>query len=454
MATDIKLSPQLNEAFLSFATNFFNASSEDKARLFREYYFTEKDIENAQSEEERTKLRNFIELREIFLREISKPDFFLANDTFLDEKFISSLVDIEFKKTDLIANIDFNIFVNAMISNFFIKGERRTLTGRDVTNLYNSVMLLAEDKFHKLTASKISSEIYNFFFINVIKRDIVKTVLLNPFYPIVLQHFIKIGGFTSIDEYQNKAMVIQHRKNIDFSMSNDEIYAKYQQTPLDRITLSSNCKAFSYQEEYRNRHKYGEHQLPDTLFFNCVLKDTELEHKFNVNKQPNIFKLSDYIKTETNDSSYILEALNVTQNLSTPILPSQQTKELEKMQEQIAKMEIDQKRLQAELKAQQATFEMKENNKNSISKDTDEIYQLLVNFGKKIEDIKQNDPKKYRIMLGAIILIFVLIISRLFTSDNHKNEQQIIQKETNTTNKEMKKDDNGSDRNKYKLHIK
>ena len=171
MATDIKLSPQLNEAFLSFATNFFNASSEDKARLFREYYFTEKDIENAQTEEERTKLRNFIELREIFLREISKPDFFLANDTFLDEKFISSLVDIEFKKTDLIANIDFNIFVNAMISNFFIKGERRTLTGRDVTNLYNSVMLLAEDKFHKLTASKISSEIYNFFFINVIKRD-------------------------------------------------------------------------------------------------------------------------------------------------------------------------------------------------------------------------------------------------------------------------------------------
>ena len=194
--------------------------------------------------------------------------------------------------------------------------------------------------------------------------------------------------------------------------------------------------------------------MPDTLFFNCVLKDTELEHKFNVNKQPNIFKLSDYIKTETNDSSYILEALNVTQNLSTPILPSQQTKELEKMQEQIAKMEIDQKRLQAELKAQQATFEMKENNKNSISKDTDEIYQLLVNFGKKIEDIKQNDPKKYRIMLGAIILIFVLIISRLFTSDNHKNEQQIIQKETNTTNKEMKKDDNGSNRNKYKLHIK
>ena len=135
-------------------------------------------------------------------------------------------------------------------------------------------------------------------------------------------------------------------------------------------------------------------------------------------------------------------------------MPSQQTKELEKMQEQIAKMEIDQKRLQAELKAQQATFEMKENNKNSISKDTDEIYQLLVNFGKKIEDIKQNDPKKYRIMLGVIILIFVLIISRLFTSDNHKNEQQIIQKETNTTNKEMKRDDNGSDRNKYKLHIK
>ena len=123
-----ELSPQLKEAFLDFATNFFNASSEDKAKLFREYNFSEKDIENASSEEERTRLQSFIELRRVFLRELSKPDFFVVNDTFLNEKFISELVNIDFRKTDVVGNIAFDAFVNAMVANFFIKGEKRIST--------------------------------------------------------------------------------------------------------------------------------------------------------------------------------------------------------------------------------------------------------------------------------------------------------------------------------------
>lgn len=435
-----ELSPQLKEAFLDFATNFFNASSEDKAKLFREYNFSEKDIENASSEEERTRLQSFIELRRVFLRELSKPDFFVVNDTFLNEKFISELVNIDFRKTDMVGNIAFDAFVNAMVANFFIKGEKRNLTGRDVINLYNSVMMFSEDKFHKLTATKISSEIYSFFFQNTIKKDIIKTVLLNPFYPIILQHFIKTSGFTSIDEYKNKAMAVEHRKNINFETSNDEIYSKYQQTPLDRITLSSDCKAFSYEKEYRDRQKYGEHQSPDTLFFNCVLKDTELEGKYNINKQPNIFKLSDYVRAETDDNSYILEALNISQNLNTPLLPSQQTKALEKMQEQLAQMEMAQKRLRDEIKAQRATQNVKKPNKES---ETDDFYNLLVKFGETVTKIKEEEPRRFWSISGAVILLLILFFIKSCSFDEPRKKQN----QQNTTNQEIKmtqKDKNGT----------
>lgn len=328
-----------NDELINFAQNIIKMPPSERAEFLS-------SLDDNSDDEKIKKLR---ELKKIFFDDCKNGSFFIKNKNFLDEKFLSKLVDIKFKDSDYVSKINLDAFINAMVCNFFVKENKRTLSGDDITSLYNSVMGLVEDKFYELTAIKISTEIYGYFFSNTINRSIEQTILLNPFFPIILSEFIKFGGFKNKDEYDRNAVKLENDRKF-----NRVDYSNLAQTPLSKIQADTDYKAVSYAKE----KEIISDENPDTLFFNTILKDTKFDNLHNFKKQPNLFKLSDYVISSQNDDDYIKYALgSVKKSLYTPLLPSQQSSELVKMQEQIKqdkereKLDDKEKSLFSKLKA-------------------------------------------------------------------------------------------------------